>query len=82
MKTLRIQSVNEGPAWSAYNSLINEADIKATYCILPVVESSPTDWSYLYTSLKLAEKLNTLVSPAQKTIVLLDLQLYSKCIQL
>ena len=63
----------EGPAWSAYNVLINEAHIKTTYCTLPVLESSPTDWSYLYTFLKLAQKLNTLIPPAEKTIVSLDL---------
>ena len=32
MKTLCIQSVNEVPTWSAYNSLINEAHAKTTYC--------------------------------------------------
>ena len=65
----------------AYDSLINEVHIKATFCTLLVPVSSPADWSYLYTSLKLAEKLNTLVSCAEKTIVSLDLQFYSKCIQ-
>ena len=82
MKMFCTQSINEGQTWSVNNSLINEAHITATYCTLPALESSSTDWSYLYTCLKLAEKLNTLVSPAQKTIVSLDLQLYSKCIQL
>ena len=32
MKTLCIQSVNEVPTWSAYNSLINETHAKTTYC--------------------------------------------------
>ena len=76
------QSIIEEPTRSVNNSLINEAHITATYCTLLALESSSTDWSYWYTCLKLAEKLNTLVSPAQKTIVSLDLQLYSKCIQL
>ena len=49
MKTLCTQSFNEIPIWSAYNSLINEAHVKTTYCALPVLQGSPTDWSYLYT---------------------------------
>ena len=81
MKTLCTQSVNDVPTWSAYNSLINEAHVKTTYCALPVLQRSPTDWSYLYTALKSAQNLNATVSSAEKTIVSLDLQLYSKCIQ-
>ena len=82
MKTLCTQSVNEVPTWSAYNSLRNEAHVKTTYCTLPVLQGSPTDWSYLYTALKLAQNLNATFSFAGKTIVSLELQLYSKCIQL
>ena len=82
MKPLCTQSVNEAPTWSAYNSLINEAHVKTTYCALPVLQGSPTDWSYLYTALKLAQNLNATFSFAGKTIVSLELQLYSKCIQL
>ena len=82
MKTLCTQSVNKVPTWSAYNSLIKEAHVKTTYCALPVLQGSPTDWSYLYTALKSAQNLNTTVSSAEKTIVSLDLQLCLKCIQL
>ena len=82
IKTFCIQSVNEVPTWSAYISLINEAHVKTTYCALPVLQGSPTDWSYLYTALKSAQNLNATVSSAKKTIVSLYLQLYSKCIQL
>ena len=82
MKTLCTQSVNEVPTWSAYNSLINEAHVKTTYCALTVLQGSPTDWSYLYTALKSTQNLNATVSSAEKTIVSIDLQLYSKCIQL
>ena len=82
MKTLCTQSVIEVPTWSAYNSLINKAHVKTTYCALPVLQGSPTDGSYLYTALTSAQNLNATVSSAEKTIVSLDLQLYSKCIQL
>ena len=40
------------------------------------------DWSYLYTALKSAQNLNATVSSAEKTILSLNLQLYSKCMQL
>ena len=46
------------------------------------MQGSPTDWSYLYTAFKSAQNLNATVSSAEKTIVSLDLQHYSKCIQL
>ena len=82
MKTLCTQSVNEVPTWSAYNSLIKEAHVKTTHCALPLLQGNPTDWLYLYTALKSAQNLNATVSSAEKTIVSLDLQLYSKCIQL
>ena len=81
MKTLCAQSVNEVPTWSAYNFLKNEAHVKTTHCALPVLQGSPTDWSYLYIALTSAQNLNCTVSSAEKTIVSLDLQLYSKCIQ-
>ena len=40
------------------------------------------DWPYLYTALKSAQNLNATVSSAEKTILSLNLQLYSKCMQL
>ena len=82
IKALCTQSVKEVPTWAAYNSLINQAHVKTTYCALPVLQGSPTDWSYLYTALKSAQNLNATVSSAEKTIVSLDLQLCSKYIQL
>ena len=82
MKTLCTPSVNEVTTWSTYNSLINEAHVKTTYCALPALQESRTDWSYLYTALKSSQNLNATVSSAEKAIVSLDLQLYSKCIQL
>ena len=66
MKTLCTESVNDVPTWSAYNSLINEAHVKTTYCALPVLQGSPTDWSYLYTALKFAQNVSATVSFAEK----------------
>ena len=53
-----------------------------TYCALLVLQGSPMDWSYLYTALKSAQKVKATVSSAEKTIVSINLQLYSKCVQL
>ena len=49
---------------------------------LPLLPGTPTDWSNLYTFLKLVQGINVSVSGHAKTIVSLDLQLYAKCMQL
>lgn len=49
---------------------------------LPLYPSPPTDWSALYTCLKMVQGINVVVSGKKKTIVTLDLQLYVKCMQL
>lgn len=49
---------------------------------MPLYPGSPTDWSNLYTSLKLAQGINTYVTGNKQTIITLDLQLYSKAMQL
>ena len=70
------------PTWSAYNSLITHPLPKTIYCGLPLLRGSPTDWSNLYTSLKIVQNINEVVSPETITIVSCDLQLYNKCLQL
>ena len=70
------------PTWATYNSLINES-VAVTSCQgLPLYKSSPTDWSTLYSALKMIQGINIEVTGEQKTIISLDLQLYSKCMQL
>lgn len=64
------------------NSLETKASSLASYHIVLVISSSPTDFSDLYAALKLAQGTNVSTSSDYKTIVSLDLQLYSKCIQL
>ena len=51
-------------------------------CTLPLISGSPTDWSNLRSALKVTEDMLNFVTENQKAIVSLDLQLYSKCIQL
>ena len=49
---------------------------------MPLYANIPTDFSNLYHSLKLAQGINVAVSVTGKTIATLDLQLYSKCMQM
>ena len=79
VETLQLQI----PTWSSYNSLLgtklNETGIQT----LPLSTGSPTDWSNLYTALKIVQGINTFSSPGKKTIVSMDMQLYAYyCIQL
>ena len=70
------------PTWAGYNSLISSANAKTTCQCLPLLPSSPTDWSNLYSALKIVQDINVSVTGNHRTIVSLDLQLYSKCMQL
>ena len=75
-------SDDQMPTWPAYNSLITNL-VDQTLCqSLPLYPGSPTDWSNLYTALKLVQGINVSVTGHAKTIVTLDLQLYAKCMQL
>ena len=71
------------PTWAAYNSLITDA-MDITICQgLPLLPGTPTDWSNLYTALKIVQGISVAVTGNSKTIVsFLDLQLYAKCMQL
>ena len=70
------------PTWAAYNSLITAILPTTTYCGLPLYPGSPTDWSNLYENLKICQDISAVISPSSKTIITLDLQLYSKALQL
>ena len=70
------------PTWSAYNSLVTNSQKITTCQGIPLYPASPTDWSSLYTSLKIVQGINVSVTNSRKTIVTLDLQLYSKCMQM
>ena len=49
---------------------------------MPLYLGSPTDWTNLYSALKTAQGINVAVTGNKKTIITLDLQLYSKAVQL
>ena len=70
------------PTWSAHNSTNTKATQLSKYFSTPVIHGSPTDWSNLYTALKVVQGINVATNADHKTIVSMDLQLYAKCIKL
>ena len=82
VKSVNILSPNDVPTWSAFNSLVAEETPTTSFCALPLLQGSPRDWSNLYSAVLAADKVRVGKSTSGKTIVTLDLQLYSKCIQL
>ena len=78
VETLQLQT----PTWSAYNSLLGTELKETGIQTLPLLTGSPTDWSNLYTALKIVQGINTFNCPGKKTIVSMDMQLYAYCIQL
>ena len=73
---------NNTPTWAAYNSLITKALPVTIFCGLPLYPAPPTDWTNLYAALQICQNISTITYPAGKTIISLDLQLYSKALQL
>ena len=81
-KVIKDKDVCPLPSWSAFNSLITPVPNITTCQDLPLYAGMPTDFLNLYYSLKLAQGINVAVLGGEKTIVTLDLQLYSKCMQM
>ena len=78
-KTLKRENLtNVTPTRGAYNSLITNILPVTIYCGLPLYPAPPTDWSNFYTALKLCQNISTATYAGGKTIISLDLQLYSK----
>ena len=73
---------NNTPTWAAYNSLITKALPVTIFCGIPLYPAPPTDWTNLYAALQICQNISTITYPAGKTIISLDLQLYSKALQL
>lgn len=67
--------------WAAFNSLVGCSKPVTPITTLPLVQGSPTDWSNLYASLKVCQNISKSTHKC-KTVVSLDLQLYSKVLQL
>ena len=68
--------------WGAFNSLLSGTLTVTIFQGLPLYPGSPTDLGKLYTALKIVQGINVSVSGNKKTIVKLDLQLYSKYMQM
>ena len=82
--TLAVSSISneKTPTWSAYNCLVTNALSTRVCQSMPLYPGSPSDWSNLYTALKMVQGINVSTIENHKTIVTLDLQLYNKCMQL
>ena len=65
---------------SIYSLLTDNLQVTTKFSSLPVINSSPTDCSNLYTALKIVQNINIICTPQNKTIV--SLLHYVKCIQL
>ena len=70
------------PTWAAFNSLCSDGTSLSNCCTTPTIHGSPADWSNLYTGLNIVQGIIVSNTADYKTIVSLDIQLYSKCIQL
>ena len=70
------------PTWAAFNSLVTDS-VDISICQgIPLYPGSPTDWTNLYSALKMAQGINVAVTGNEKTIITLDLHLYSKAMQM
>ena len=74
-------STNVTPTWASYNSLITNVLPVIIYYGLSLYPAPPTDWSNFYTALKLCQNISAATYPGGKSIISLDLQLYSKAKQ-
>ena len=78
------------PTWAATNSILVNCKQKGiertrtnTGIVAPLLRRPPTDYSSLYTALKLAQGISTLVvGPQRRTVITLDLDLYERGIKL
>ena len=68
--------------WASYNLLISKEHPTTSICTLPLANGTPTDFSNLYTAVKIVQSISVVQAPGRKTIVSLDHQLYAKCIHL
>ena len=70
------------PLSSEYNNIITDKTEKTRISIVPFLPDIPTDWSNLYSALKICQRINVFVNNEHKIIISMDLQLHNKCMQL
>ena len=61
------------PTWSAHKSTNTEATPLSKYFTTLVIHGSPTDWSNLYTTLKIVQGINGATNADHTTIVSMNL---------
>lgn len=77
------------PTWAATKSLLLSQSSKFSHTctntavIAPLFKTSPTDYGTLYTALQLTQGISaTVVGPQRKTLITLDLDLYSRALKI
>ena len=76
------------PTWAATKSLLLSNSSRSclqtnTAVIAPLFKTSPTDYRTLYSALMLTQGISaTVVSPYKKTMITLDLDLYSQALKI
>lgn len=76
------------PTWAATRSLLLSQSSPAstptnTAVVAPLFKTSPTDYGTLYTVLRLSQGISaTVVGPHRKTLITLDLDLYSRALKI
>ena len=76
------------PTWAATKSLLlskssNWGPWTNTAVVAPLFKTSPTDYGTLYSALKLTQGISaTVVGPHRKTLITLDLDLYSRALKI
>ena len=68
--------------WSDFDSLLSDTPTVFVSQGLPSYPGSPTDWGNFHIALKIVQAINVSVSGNNWTIFTLDLQLYSKFMQM
>ena len=76
------------PTWQATRSLLMSQTESRGRCvntevIAPLLRTSPTDYSTLYTVLTLTQDISSyVVGPQRRTLITLDLDLYQRALQI
>ena len=85
----KLAKQNVMPTWAATKSLLlsrlKDVEVRQTNSevIAPLFKTSPTEFATLYTVLNLTQNISaTVVGPEKRTLITLDLDLYTRAIQI
>ena len=76
MKCIDNTFIDNHQTWTGFNSTVTKARS------ITNINTLPTDFSNLYQALKICQNISKAVAPSRKTIIILDLRLNAKALQL